>query len=128
MAVVPTPGQIALYVVAIAMGVMIHYSVLFCLAATSFWIVRSQGLIYGYYSLFNLGRYPGRHLSRPLQVRVQLDHSDHRRNERSHALVDPGGRRPGALILQLALATLIATSATRLFWLAALKRYASASS
>jgi ABC-type uncharacterized transport system permease subunit len=48
MAVVPTPGQIALYVTAIAMGVMIHYSVLFCLAATSFWIVRSQGLIYGF--------------------------------------------------------------------------------
>ncbi len=45
MAIVPTFGQIALYVVAIAMGVMIHYSVLFCLAATSFWIVRSQGLI-----------------------------------------------------------------------------------
>ena len=95
MAVVPTFGQIALYVVAIAMGVMIHYSVMFCLAATSFWIVRSQGLIYGYYSLFNLGTIPGRYFPRPVQVRLQLDHSDHCGHERSHAVVDPGGRRSG---------------------------------
>ena len=128
MAVVPTPGQIALYVTAIAMGVMIHYSVLFCLAATSFWIVRSQGLIYGYYSLFNLGRYPDvvfRGLFKfvfswiiPIIVVTNVP----------TRLLIRAADAPAPLILQLALATLIATTATRLFWLAALRRYASASS
>jgi viologen exporter family transport system permease protein len=128
LAVVPTPGQIALYVAAIFMGVMIHYSVLFCLAAFSFWIVRSQGLIYGYYSLFNLGRYPDviyRGLFKfvfswiiPIIVVTNVP----------ARLLIRAGDAPGPLILQLLLATLIAASATRLFWLAALKRYASASS
>ncbi|HEY5704748.1 MAG TPA: ABC-2 family transporter protein [Terrimicrobiaceae bacterium] len=128
MAVVPAPGQIALYVAAIAMGVMIHYSVLFSLAATSFWIVRSQGLIYGYYSLFNLGRYPDvifRGLFKfvfswiiPIIVVTNVP----------TRLLIRAADAPAPLILQLLLATLIVTSATRLFWLAAIRRYASASS
>ena len=128
LAVVPTPGQIALYVAAIGMGVMVHYSVLFCLAATSFWIVRSQGLIYGYYSLFNLGRYPDvifRGLFKfvfswiiPIIVVTNVP----------TRLLIRAADAPAPLILQLVLATLIATGATRLFWLAALRRYASASS
>jgi ABC-2 type transport system permease protein len=128
MAVVPTPGQFILYAVAVAMGVMIHYSVLLCLAAMSFWIIRSQGLIYGYYSLFNLGRYPDvvfRGLFKfvfswtiPIIVVTNIP----------TRLLIRAGDAPAPLILQLMLATLIAISATRLFWLAALKRYASASS
>jgi ABC-2 type transport system permease protein len=128
MAVVPTFGQILLYVVAVAMGVMIHYSVLLCLAATGFWIVRSQGLIYGYYSLFNLGRYPDvvfRGLFKfvfswiiPVIVVTNIP----------TRLLIRAGDAPALLILQLLIATVIAIGATRLFWLAALKRYASASS
>jgi ABC-2 type transport system permease protein len=126
--VVPTLEQVALYVVAIAMGVLIHYCVLFCLAATSFWIVRSQGLIYGYYSLFNLGRYPDvifRGLFKfvfswiiPIIVVTNVP----------TRLLIRAADSPGPLLLQLMLATLIVTVGTRLFWLAALKRYASASS
>jgi viologen exporter family transport system permease protein len=110
------------------MGVMIHYSVLLCLAAISFWIIRSQGLIYGYYSLFNLGRYPDvifRGLFKfvfswiiPIIVVTNIP----------TRLLIRAGDAPAPLILQLFLATLIAVSATRLFWLAALRRYASASS
>jgi ABC-2 type transport system permease protein len=128
LAVVPTLEQVALYMVAIAMGVMIHYCVLFCLAATSFWIVRSQGLIYGYYSLFNLGRYPDviyRGLFKfvfswiiPIIVVTNVP----------TRLLIRAADSPGPLLLQLILATLIVTVGTRLFWLAALKRYASASS
>ena len=128
LAVVPTPVQVGLYLAAIAMGVMIHYSVLFCLAATSFWIVRSQGLIYGYYSLFNLGRYPDviyRGLFKfvfswiiPIIVVTNIP----------TRLLIRATDSPAPLLLQLILATLIVTIGTRLFWLAALKRYASASS
>jgi ABC-2 type transport system permease protein len=128
LALFPTPGQMALYIAAIAMGVMIHYSVLFCLATASFWIIRSQGLIYGYYSLFNLGRYPDvifRGLFKfvfswiiPIIVVTNVP----------TRLLIRAGDAPGPLILQLLFATLIAASATRLFWLVALRRYASASS
>jgi ABC-2 type transport system permease protein len=128
LAIVPTLAQIALYVFAVAMGVMVHYCVLFCLAATSFWIVRSQGLIYGYYSLFNLGRYPDvifRGLFKfvfswiiPVIVVTNIP----------TRLLIRATDSPAHLLLHLTLATVIVTVATRLFWLTALKRYASASS
>jgi len=126
--VVPTASQLGLFAVAAVFGVMIHYSILFCLAAVSFWIVRSQGLIYGYYSLFNLGRYPDviyRGMFKfvfswlipvivvtniPVRLLIRMTDS------------------PLHLMLQLAGAALLVTAATRLFWLAALKRYSSASS
>ena len=128
LSVIPTAAQIALYLAAIGMGVMIHYCVLFCLAATSFWIVRSQGLIYGYYSLFNLGRYPDvifRGLFKfvfswiiPIIVVTNVP----------TRLLIRAADSPWPLLLQLNLATLIVTIGTRLFWRAALRRYASASS
>jgi len=128
LSIVPTVAQIALYLVALGLGVMVHYSVLFSLAAASFWIVRAQGLIYGYYSIFNLGRYPDviyRGMFKfvfswliPVIVVTNIPTRLLIRATDSH----------GGLILQLALAAALVTAATRLFWLAALKRYSSASS
>ena len=43
---------------AVALGVAIHYAVMFSLSTCAFWIVRAQGLVYGYFNLFNIGRYP----------------------------------------------------------------------
>ncbi|MEI6340119.1 MAG: ABC-2 family transporter protein, partial [Verrucomicrobiota bacterium] len=114
--------------VALGLGVMVHYSVLFSLAAASFWIVRAQGLIYGYYSIFNLGRYPDviyRGMFKfvfswliPVIVVTNIP----------TRLLIRATDSPGWLILQLALAAGLVTVATRLFWLAALKRYSSAGS
>lgn len=56
--IAPGAGQIALYVLAVGLGVTIHCSTMFALSAMSFWIVRAQGLIYGYFNLFNIARYP----------------------------------------------------------------------
>src|SRR3954453_3576135 len=42
--VVPTAVSVVLYFTAIAFGVAVHYSIMLCLAAISFWIVRAQGL------------------------------------------------------------------------------------
>lgn len=39
-------------------GVLIHYSLMFLLASVSFWTVRAQGIVYAYYNLFNVARYP----------------------------------------------------------------------
>src|ERR1700739_4195298 len=55
---VPTPTSILLYLVAICFGVAVHYSIMLSLAAISFWIVRAQGLVYGYFKFLNIARYP----------------------------------------------------------------------
>lgn len=39
-------------------GVVIHYSLMFLLATISFWTVRAQGIVWGYYNLFNIARMP----------------------------------------------------------------------
>ncbi len=39
-------------------GLLIHYSLMFLLASTSFWTVKAQGIVWGYYNLFNIARLP----------------------------------------------------------------------
>jgi len=39
-------------------GLLIHYSLMFLLASISFWTVRAQGIVWGYYNLFNVARMP----------------------------------------------------------------------
>src|ERR1044072_5100256 len=56
--IMPAPAMIALYLVAIAFGVAVHYSIMLTLAAISFWIVRAQGLVYGYFNFLHIARYP----------------------------------------------------------------------
>src|SRR5215203_345273 len=56
--VVPNPLSVLLYVVALGFGVAVHYSIMLGLAAVSFWIVRAQGLVYGYFNFLNIARYP----------------------------------------------------------------------
>src|SRR5258708_9052201 len=55
--VAPQPLHIFLYLVAIGFGIAIHYSIMLNLAAVSFWIVRAQGLVYGYFNFLNIARY-----------------------------------------------------------------------
>ncbi len=54
----PSAAQFLLYAAAVGFGITIHYSIMFFLTTMSFWIVRAQGLVYGYYNLFNIARYP----------------------------------------------------------------------
>src|SRR5438034_5621343 len=55
-----SPGweQIVSFVLLAAVGILIHYSLLFLLASVSFWTVRAQGIVWGYYNLFNIARLP----------------------------------------------------------------------
>ena len=39
-------------------GILIHSSLMFMLAAVGFWTVRAQGIVWGYYNLFNIARMP----------------------------------------------------------------------
>ncbi len=54
----PSAGQCALFLFLCGIGVMIHYSLMFMMASISFWTVRAQGIIWGYYNLFNIARLP----------------------------------------------------------------------
>jgi ABC-2 type transport system permease protein len=56
--VAPSPGQAAGFVLLVAAGVVIHYSFMFMLSCVSFWTVKAGGVVWGYYSLFNIARLP----------------------------------------------------------------------
>jgi ABC-2 type transport system permease protein len=58
LAMVPSVGQLVCYALLIGAGILIHYSLMLLLASVSFWTVRAQGIVWGYYSLFNIARYP----------------------------------------------------------------------
>ena len=55
---VPAPAQVIAFLLLCAVGILIHYSLVFLLASVAFWTVRAQGIVWGYYSLFNLARMP----------------------------------------------------------------------
>jgi viologen exporter family transport system permease protein len=55
---VPGVGQALGFLALCLAGILIHYSLMFLLAATSFWTVRAQGIVWGYYNLFNIARLP----------------------------------------------------------------------
>jgi ABC-2 type transport system permease protein len=54
----PSAGQLLGFLLLSVAGVLIHYSLMFLLASVAFWTVRAQGIIWGYYSLFNIARLP----------------------------------------------------------------------
>ena len=54
----PTILHVLGFVVLCVAGILIHYSLMFLLAAISFWTVRAQGIVWGYYNLFNIARMP----------------------------------------------------------------------
>lgn len=128
LSIVPTAAQILLYAAAVCCGILIHYGIMLVFSASSFWMIRSQGLIYGYYSLFNIGRYPDTiyrgafKLVFSWMVPVIIV-----ANIPSRLLIH-AAENPWPIMLQLLTATLFIIGATRLMWNAALRHYSSASS
>lgn len=55
---VPGAGEVLGFALLVVAGVLIHYALMFLLSAISFWTVRAQGIVWGYYSLFNIARLP----------------------------------------------------------------------
>jgi ABC-2 type transport system permease protein len=126
--VMPAPHHVLLFVGAIGLGVAVHYSVMFILATMSFWIVRAQGLIYGYYNLFNIARYPDvifrgafKLIFTWLIPVILVANVPSRLLMRSF-------EQPLPLFFQLAVAALFIVAASRLFWRFGLRHYSSASS
>jgi ABC-2 type transport system permease protein len=54
----PTTGTIFAFLGFCAAGILIHYSLMFMLATISFWTVKAQGIVFGYYNLFQIARMP----------------------------------------------------------------------
>lgn len=54
----PGIGQIAGFLLLVMVGVLIHYSLILILSCISFWTVRAEGIVWGYYNLFNIARLP----------------------------------------------------------------------
>ncbi|HTL72176.1 MAG TPA: ABC-2 family transporter protein [bacterium] len=54
----PTVGQFAGFAALCVVGILVHYSLMFILATICFWTVRAQGIVWGYYNLFNIARMP----------------------------------------------------------------------
>ncbi|HVU08659.1 MAG TPA: ABC-2 family transporter protein [Verrucomicrobiae bacterium] len=54
----PSFAEIIGFAALCVVGIFIHYSLMFMLAAISFWTVRAQGIVWGYYNLFNIARMP----------------------------------------------------------------------
>lgn len=126
--IIPNAASVALYLVAIGFGVAIHYSIMLALAAVSFWIVRAQGLVYGYFNFLQIARYPDAIFPRlfrfifswivPVIIVANIP---------ARLLAKPLGQ-PMWLVLNLVLAGTFALVGSRIFWRFALRHYSSASS
>ena len=126
--IVPGPTAILLYLTALGFGVAVHYSIMLSLAAVSFWIVRAQGLVYGYFNFLNIARYPDVIYPRlfrfvfgwiiPVVIVANIP---------ARLLIKSLGQ-PGRLMLQLVIASTIVFWLSRVFWRFALRHYSSASS
>src|SRR6266403_5096714 len=126
--VMPTPISILLYLAALGFGVAVHYSIMLGLAAVSFWIVRAQGLVYGYFNFLNIARYPDVIFPRifrmifgwiiPVVIVANIP---------ARLLIKSFGQ-PWPLMLHLIVASTIIFWLSRAFWSFALRRYSSASS
>ena len=55
---IPTPTSVVLYLVFLACGVAIMYSLMICLSATSIWLGRNQTLYNFWFYITNFSRYP----------------------------------------------------------------------
>ncbi len=126
--IVPSVGFVLLYLVALGFGIAIHYSIMLTLAAVSFWIIRAQGLVYGYFNFLHIARYPDVIFPRIFRfvfgwiipviivsnIPARLAHQAARSARRPYVASD--NCRPGAFFI------------SRIFWRFALRRYSSASS
>src|SRR6516165_5103348 len=54
----PSILQVMGFTILCLAGIAIHYSLMFLLASISFWTVRAQGIVWGYYNLFQIARMP----------------------------------------------------------------------
>jgi ABC-2 type transport system permease protein len=128
LSIVPDALSVLLYVVALGFGIAVHYSIMLGLAAVSFWIIRAQGLVYGYFNFLNIARYPD--VIYPWLFRLIFGWVIPVviiANIPARLLIKSLGQ-PFPLMLHLIIASSIVFWLSRVFWKFALRHYSSASS
>ncbi|MES2571416.1 MAG: ABC-2 family transporter protein, partial [Verrucomicrobiota bacterium] len=128
LSLLPQPHQIAFFIVALGFGVTIHYAIMFTLATLSFWIVRAQGLIYGYFNFFNIGRYPDVIFHGVFKIIFSYVIPVILVANVPTRLLTRALESPFEGLMQLAMVSVFVLAASRAFWIYALRRYSSASS
>jgi ABC-2 type transport system permease protein len=123
----PTLVQIFGFFVLCIVGIVIHYSVMFLLATISFWTVRAQGIVWGYYNLFNIARMPDEAFSGVFKavftfaIPMLLVS-----NVPARVLVKPATSLQWSLLLLVM--SVVCFAVSEWGWRASLRRYTSASS
>ena len=121
-------GTLFLYSCAVLLGVTVHFSIMFSLSTLCFWIIRAQGLVYGYFNLFNIGRYPDSVFRGAFRwvftwvIPVILVANVPAR------VLTRAAEHPLEAVLQLCLTSISLFGFTRWLWNRGLARYSSASS
>jgi ABC-2 type transport system permease protein len=124
----PGVGNIVLYASAVAMGVAIQYSLMLSLSTLAFWIVRAQGIIFGYFNLSNIGRYPDVIYRGVFKVIFSYVVPMILVANVPVRLLTNAMANPLAGFGKMLLVTLCLVAAVRTLWVTALRRYSSASS
>jgi len=127
MSFVPSALRVFAFLILCLAGILIHYSLMFLLATISFWTVKAQGIVWGYYNLFNIARMPDeafRGVFRAVFTFAlpMLLVS----NVPARVLVKPATSPQWALLLLVM--TVVCFCVSEWGWRASLKRYTSASS
>lgn len=124
----PTLPHVFVFLALCFAGILIHYSLMFLLATISFWTVRAQGIVWGYYQLFNVARMPDEAFQGLFKaiftfaIPMLLVS-----NVPARVLTDKLGQHIGPVLLLLAM-SVACFAVSELGWRASLRRYTSASS
>lgn len=122
-----TAGQVAAFFGLCVAGILIHYSLMFLLASISFWTVRAQGIVWGYYNLFNVARLPDEAFHGLFKALFTFVVPMLLVSNVPVRLLVNKLTSPGPLLL-LILMGLVCFAVSALGWRASLRRYTSASS
>ena len=108
-------------------GILIHYSLMFLLATISFWTVRAQGIVWGYYNLFNIARLPDDAFQGPFRAIFTFAIPMLLVSNVPARVLTNKLEQPSSVWLLLAMA-IACFAVSELGWRASLRRYTSASS
>jgi ABC-2 type transport system permease protein len=124
---VPGPIQIVGFFVLSLAGILIHYSLMFLLAAISFFTVRAQGIVWGYYNLFNIARMPDEAFGGAFRIIFTFGIPMLLVSNVPVRLIAGLTTSPKQILLLLGM-TLVCFTVSELGWRASLRHYTSASS
>jgi len=124
---VPSWLQLAGFAALCSLGVVIHYSLMLLLAAVCFWTVKAQGIVWGYYNLFNIARMPDEAFRGLFKVFFTVAIPMLLVSNVPTRVLAGKLASPATLALMVVMALACAT-VSELGWRASLRRYTSASS